>query len=183
MEKNRYFTLLENERIIYLFGNQSGKIHTSKYHINDNDDSEFLTLTNYRLVYESFDKEKESTQIINTNDISSIELSIPKKSFEDLIYGIIFGTASLVWVWFSFAFGFTSIITWLILLAIAGFSGVNLFSYFATKEIPKLTVKNGTNNIIIDLLSIRSLADSGEIIKLISSQSIGIGIPIPTDNQ
>jgi len=183
VEKNRYFTLLENERIIYLFGNQSGKIHTSKYHINDNDDSEFLTLTNYRLVYESFDKEKESTQIINTNDISSIELSIPKKSFEDLIYGIIFGTASLVWVWFSFAFGFTSIITWLILLAIAGFSGVNLFTYFATKEIPTLAIKKGPNDIIIDLLSIRSLADSGEIIKLISSQSIGIGIPIPTDNQ
>ena len=80
-------------------------------------------------------------------------------------------------------FGFTSIITWLILLAIAGFSGVNLFTYFATKEIPTLAIKKGPNDIIIDLLSIRSLADSGEIIKLISSQGIGIGIPIPTDNQ
>ena len=88
----------------------------------------------------------------------------------------------LVWVWFSFAFGFTSILTWLILLTIAGFSGINLFSYFATQEIPKLKIKTGSNELVIDLMSKTALSDSEEIINFIYSQSAGIGIPISIDN-
>ena len=182
MEKHRHFSLLDNEKVVYLFGNETGKIHTSRYSITDNNDSEFLTLTNFRLIYESFTDEKDLTQIIKTNDISSTELSLPKKTFTDLIYGIIFGIASLVWVWFSFAFGFTSILTWLILLGIAGYSGVNLFSYFATHEIPKLIVNTNSNKLIIDLMSKTALKDSEEIINYIYSHSIGLSVPISIDN-
>ena len=73
------YQLLENEKIVYLFGNETGKIHTSRYSIADNNDTEFLTLTNFRLIYESFTEEKDLTQIIKINDISSTDLSLPKK--------------------------------------------------------------------------------------------------------
>ncbi len=182
MEKHRHFSLLENEKIVYLFGNETGKIHTSRYSLTDNNDSEYLTLTNFRLIYESFTEEKDITQVIKTNDISSTELSLPKKTYTDLLYGIGFGIASLVWAWFSFAFGFTSILTWLILLTIAGFSGINFFSYFATQEIPKLKIKTGSNELVIDLMSKTALSDSEEIINFIYSQSAGIGIPISINN-
>ncbi len=182
MKKHRHFSLLENEKIVYLFGNETGKIHTSRYSIADNNDTEFLTLTNFRLIYESFTEEKDLTQIIKINDISSTDLSLPKKTFTDLIYGILFGVVSLVWVWFSFAFGFTSIFTWLILLAIAGFSGVNLFSYFATQEIPKLTIKNNSTELVIDLMSKTALTDSEELTNFIYSQIMSLGIPISIDN-
>ena len=70
----------------------------------------------------------------------------------------------------------------LILLTIAGFSGINLFSYFATQEIPKLKIKTGSNELVIDLMSKTALSDSEEIINFIYSQSAGIGIPISIDN-
>ena len=67
-------------------------------------------------------------------------------------------------------------------LGIAGYSGVNLFSYFATHEIPKLIVNTNSNKLIIDLMSKTALKDSEEIINYIYSHSIGLGVPISTDN-
>jgi hypothetical protein len=183
LKKTRYFSILENEKIIYLFGNHAGKIHTSKDSITDSDDSELLTLTNFRMIYESFIEERDSTIIFKTSDITNTELTFPKKTLEDLWYGIIFGVVSLAWVWISFAFELTSLISWLVFGATAAFSGINLFSYFGTENVAKLTINTNSKEITFDLLTSTSIQESEEIVSFIHSQILGLSYPLTIDSR
>tara|TARA_B110000263_G_scaffold151820_1_gene131828 strand:- start:605 stop:1189 length:585 start_codon:yes stop_codon:yes gene_type:complete len=183
LKKTRYFSILENERIIYLFGNHTGKIHTTFASITDNNDSELLTLTNFRIIYESFIEEQDSTIIFKTSDITNTELTFPKKTLTDLWCGIIIGVVSLAWVWISFAFELTSMISWLVFGATAAFSGINLFSYFGTKNVAKLTINTNSKEITFDLLTHTSMQESEEIVSFIHSQILGLSYPLAIDNR